>query len=165
MWAYGLALVLAGWAYTGYQLGNARDARDDIQGRLTVLQEALATQKREAGALLQAENAKVAAKQVELNVAVALQNEKDKANELTTANLTKQLATARLRDPNAAKRGPSCSARPVAEAARPDESSTGGAEADGVLSEPLTRLLRRITREADEVNDAYIACRPLLVSP
>ena len=63
----------------------------------------------------------------------------------------------RLRDPNAT----SCTGTGPA-VATGSSSGAGAADATqsgGLLSEPISRLFERLTREADEINDAYASCR------
>ena len=101
-----------------------------------------------------------------LNEAKNIQEVKDAKNTRTVADLTGRLAAlgsvsnGRLFDPNQTSgcRDSSGSApNPIATASESGRSDR--AEAGGLLSEPLSRLLLQITREADEVNIAYIACR------
>jgi hypothetical protein len=67
----------------------------------------------------------------------------------------------RLRDPNAP--APECwgsGDRPPGDPATATAAgATNRAEAGGLLSEPLTELLQRIAREADDINVAYASCR------
>lgn len=95
----------------------------------------------------------------------------DASNQRTVADLRARLRAAavvsaadpapRLRDPHAEPAG--CgrgggSAEGTATAAA-DGGAGDGSQTGGLLSAPLTRLLERITAEADAVNIAYIACR------
>jgi hypothetical protein len=65
----------------------------------------------------------------------------------------------RLRDPNAG-RGCGGGGAQAQAAGRAGPGEGDGAEAGGVLSAELTGLLQRLTREADDINDAYAVCRP-----
>lgn len=96
--------------------------------------------------------------QGKLDAAKNTQELKDVDHEKTVAALSAELrrsagAAARLRDPHAA----ACPAGAVAIApgAGPDD----GAQAGGLLSAELTELLQRLTREADDINNAYASCR------
>jgi hypothetical protein len=67
----------------------------------------------------------------------------------------------RLRDPNAP--APECRGsgdRPPGDPATATAAgATDSAETGGLLSEPLTGLLQRLAREADDINAAYASCR------
>lgn len=83
----------------------------------------------------------------------------DDINQKNTAELSARLRTAvgagRLRDPNAR----ACPAAVPGAAADTGAGAAHDPEAAGLLSEDITRLLARVTREADQVNLAYISCR------
>jgi hypothetical protein len=122
---------------------------------------ALQKQKAEASELLSSETAKVLSITQALQIATQKQELQDARNKTTIDNLADRLRTAagpagRLRDPNAGcnSSGP---ASEVASAAgdRADHSPQAG----GLLSKQLSGLLLKLTDEADEVNNAYIACR------
>jgi len=69
----------------------------------------------------------------------------------------------RLRDPNFQ----GCGSGGVGAEGRSGGDSIGGAagrsEANGLLSKQLSELLQERLREADEVNNAYDSCKPLLI--
>ena len=65
----------------------------------------------------------------------------------------------RLRDPNAPQCGGSGDRPPGDPATTAAAGATDRAEAGGLLSEPLTELLQRLAREADDINAAYASCR------
>ncbi len=74
--------------------------------------------------------------------------------------LQRSQSAGRLRDPNAA---PGCrldsSGAPGKVSPVAGVGADNGAEADGLFSEPATRLFERLTREADDINAAYQSCR------
>lgn len=162
VWAYALVLVLAGWAFTAYQLQGAK--ADAAQAELEVanFKLALESQRRTAEGLLASEKAKVGVAEQALKDALDAQQTKDKENGKTVDDLTERLRLAgRLRDPNATTpvcRGGSGSAK-VDAIATTDSGAANPAEASGVLSAQFDGLLKRLTREADEINLAYASCR------
>lgn len=165
-WAYVMAAMLAGWLYTGYRLGVVKDERNDAEKKYSALVLDIEKQKTVAANKLSTETQKVADAQAELTTLRAAQETKDFQNAKDRDELAGKLRAAtaanggRLRDPNAASGCRSSGGSTNAQGPAP---ANGGAadraETDGVLSTQLTQLLQRLTREADEVNDAYIACR------
>lgn len=101
-----------------------------------------------------------------LNEAHHAQEVRDAKSARDMASLAGRLAAlgsvsgGRLLDPNAASgcgnrdNGSSASA-----ASAPSAGGGNGAEAPGLLSAELTRLLQKLTSEADTINLAYISCR------
>lgn len=153
------ALVLGYFAWASHQ-------QDIGENRATARYEAaLSQQKAEASAKLQAETAKVKQTESQLNAARAALEDKDAQAAKTIAQLRADLRRKSraaggpgLRDPFAGSRlggsGPLGIAAPgsIGSAASP-------AEASGLLSEPLERLLLEDYADADELNRAYAACR------
>lgn len=125
---------------------------------------AIAELKVKAADELAAETRKVLETERRLAAAVAAQEDQDAKNRSTVADLQRRLHAAagagqRLRDPNATGcRGGGGGAQSAA-AAPADDRAADAAEAGGLLSAPLTGLLQQLTREADEINAAYISCR------
>lgn len=158
--AAGLAAIGAavlGYGHSRYNLG--------VKTTTDRYEQALSKQKTEAAQLLAEATGRVLVFERKLAAERAAQEVKDADNKTKVAALSAQLRAAagtagRLRDPNqvgGCGAGGGGATAPAAAA-----SSPGGddrAQAGGLLSEPLSRLLLRITREADEVNLAYIACR------
>lgn len=97
----------------------------------------------------------------------------DKTTELEKAHAEKRAVTTdyerrlrsaagpagRLRDPNAKGCGRGGESAASTPASGPVSGPTDPAQADGLLSAQLTGLLQRLTREADDINDAYATCR------
>lgn len=143
------------WAAHQQQLGEAR-----ATGKYNALVDA---QKREAAEKLASETAKVVAKERTLQDLKNQQEVKDARNKKTMDNLTARLhdlagPAGRLRDPKARSRDCSDPASGTV-AAGPGDSRDHGTEAGRLLSAELTDLLRRLTAEADEINNAYASCR------
>ena len=161
IWGYVIALLVAGWGVTAYRLNSAQADKAKALQRVAEFQEAIATQKVEAGKLLAVETSKVTEAEARLAAALSAQNAKDKDNGQTIETLRGQLATAgRLRDPNATT-GCRSSSGSTASATRPAAggSAASAAETGGLLSEQLSGLLKRLFHEADEINRAYASCR------
>lgn len=119
-------------------------------------------QKAEAAALLATAKDRVDKAE---SIAAALrqeQNLKDAENVKNTAAFERRLADAgRLRDPKAtpARCGGSGAGPGAQGAASAGAGGDNAAEAPGLLSIETSDFLRRLTREADEINLAYISCR------
>lgn len=121
------------------------------------------TQNQAAQRLAQ-ETARVAALDAALRDRVDEQNRKDKDHAKTVTALTGRLAAytgpgMRLRDPHATGCGGGGGGAGAQGAAAAPGGEGSPAETSGLLSVPLTELLGRIVREADELNTAYASCR------
>lgn len=131
---------------------------------------AIAMLKVEAAKVLATETERVHRAEQALNDFKNAQELQDAEHLKTIAYLSDRLrrlagASGRLRDPHSAGCGGGGST-PAGDA--PSASSAGpadDAEAGGLLSEPLSRLLLRITGEADTINAAYASCRATLMEP
>ena len=128
---------------------------------------AIEGQKIEAGRVLAIETGKTRDAEKALNDFKHSQELQDAKNKNIVAGLERRLVAAagpagRLRDPQAPAivgcgrggAGPA-SADPASASDRADDA----AQATGLLSVPLTALLRDLTLDADQVNLAYISCR------
>jgi predicted Abi (CAAX) family protease len=125
---------------------------------------AIVAQKAQASALLASETAKVRTAEQALQAITNSQNLKDAENVQNLATLSDRLRRAagpagRLRDPHAAGCGVSSAATSSAPATAASDSAADPAQADGLVSEPLSRLLRELTASADQINAAYASCR------
>lgn len=146
--------------YTGEQYIEGR-GYDRAKAEATA---ALEAQKREAGQVLATETAKTRAAEESLRTFKLNQDNKDAQAQVTIADLSNRLHrlagnAGRLRDPNAHGCGGS-SGSPQSEAVTGSSDRPGdGAEAGGLLSEPLTQFLFEQAASADELNNAYISCR------
>ena len=120
-------------------------------------------QKVEASKILAKETAKVQATKDALQEAKNNQEVRDGKNEKTIQILNAKLrdladANGRLRDPKNGRRVSgtfSANNNPP----NPGDCPDNGTETSGLLSAELSRLLQKLTAEADEVNLAYISCR------
>ncbi len=124
---------------------------------------ALKKQKADASELLSSETAKVLSITQALQIATQKQELQDAKNQSTINALADRLRAAagpsgRLLDPNA---GCGCnSGGPASEvASAAGDRADNNPQAGGLLSKQLSGLLLKLTDEADEVNNAYIACR------
>lgn len=155
-----LALVLGYRAFVSHQQGIGEE-------RARVRYDAaIAKQKGEAYAKLEAATRRVHEAERALEQARQKQEIDDALNTRTLADLRVRLRAAagpglRLRDPNAAAGGGwGCGGGADPKAAAPaDDRPADSAEAAGLLSAELTGLLQQQAEEADAVNAAYIACR------
>lgn len=125
---------------------------------------AINDQKAKAAALLASETAKVHAAEQALQSITQTQNLKDANHVQTLADLSDRLRRAagpagRLRDPHAAGCGAGGGGVPGDAAATPGDRATDPAQTGGLLSEGVTGLFERLTREADDINAAYASCR------
>lgn len=150
------ALVAGYFAWASHQQGIGAD-------RATAAYNAkIATQKKEAAAILAKETAKVVETERALQDFKNRQEVKDADHKKTTDNLSARLRAlainGRLRDPHAG-RGSGGGDAPGSDAAGSGNSADHGAETSGVLSAELTRLLGQLLTEADQINNAYISCR------
>lgn len=167
VWLYLAVLLAAGWAVTGYRLHAVNAELDKAKAVIAGNADALRTQKQTASALLEAETARVTALQAQLNEARDRQERTDGQNQITVDNLSRKLRDAgRLRDPNAkpAQCGGSSGSTAGKAGGSPAAGAANPAEADGVLSVEFDQLLKRLTREADEINNAYASCRASLLN-
>jgi hypothetical protein len=154
-WLLCAGLLLALWA--GYEAWA--DHQQDIgDQRATARYElALAKQRTEAATKLATVTAAVRAKELALNSFRDQQETLDAKHQATVAANARRLAAAvslhagQLRDPNAAAQ---CGGGSGSAGSADDPAQTGG-----LFSAAATRLLQRILREADEIDDAYASCR------
>ena len=163
-WLMLLGLVMALWV--GYHVWEAHqqgigEERAEQRWKLRV-----AEQKTDAANALAVETNRALKAERELQDARQAQEKRDAQNRATIADLQGRLAAAagpagRLRDPfaQASGCGGGGSGAPAAPASAASSGGADGSQAAGLLSAPLTRLLRELTAEADAVNAAYIACR------
>ena len=118
----------------------------------------------EATAILAAETDKTRLAEQALANLKNQQEMQDAANQKTVDDLSDRLRRAagpagRLRDPNAPQCGPGGGAPPRDFAPTAVAGAADRAEAGGLLSEQLSGLLRRLSREADDINAAYASCK------
>lgn len=125
---------------------------------------AIEKQKKEAAQELAAETEKTRAAEQRLNEFVSAQNTKDAEHEATVADLSRQLATRRLRDPAKARSGGGSGSAASASGSSANAGAASAAQGDGVLSEEASAILRRLMLEADQINDAYESCRAQLLN-
>ena len=159
-----LAALLAASIAHGCVVSGQRDSSRLAHG---LLKTAVAEQKAEASAELAAAGARVLETERKLSSARAQQELKSAKDQNTVAALRGQLRDMSragggpgLRDPHSeAGGGSSGGGAGGAAAATASDSAVDGAKTGGVLSAPLEELFLRITREADEINLAYAACR------
>lgn len=165
-----IALVLSVLALIALLLayGNWRESEGVRVTKMTY-DAALAKQKKEAAALLANETAKTKISEEALSNLKNLRELQDVENQKTVAGLSARLRdlagpTERLRDPHAA--GCGCGGRgATGQAAGADvDRADNGADAGGLVSQPLTDLLFKITDNAEQINLAYISCRADSVS-
>lgn len=122
-------------------------------------------QKTTAAQTLAAETAKTRAAEQAVQDLINQQEIQDATHQKTVADLSGRLRVlagsgGRLRDPNAvAGCGGGGSSPQAAAASDAGDRASDRAEAGGLLSEQLSGLLQRLTREADDINAAYISCR------
>lgn len=153
-----VVLVLAVRAGLEHQrgIGEARTAAK-YEARIALMQQ-------EAAALLKAETDKVNAANARLQQFKDERELTDAKHNATVATLAGRLrvlagASGQLRDPHASacrERGPG--PEPDAAAAA-SPGADDAAETDGLLSAQLSGLLRRLTHEADEINNAFASCK------
>lgn len=135
------------------------------QERKTFYEAALTKQKGEAAQLLADETAKVREIERQLREFVSNQEKKDAVNQQTVDDLSARYnrlvgKSGRLRDPNATGCGQGSGGTKSAESTTPQDSAGDGAKEGGLLSVPLSALLRGALRDADNINNAYASCRP-----
>jgi hypothetical protein len=154
----GLALALLA-SVLGYGEWRASSAK---AGERQKWQAALDRQKVEAAGVLADETRNVLRLERTLALITSQLELEDAKRSTIRADYERRLAAAavdgRLRDPNARCGGGGGGAQ--APASTPaGGGDPGGAEAGGLLSAQLTGLLQRASRDSDEINDAYAACR------
>lgn len=125
---------------------------------------AISKQKETAAALLATEINKARAAESALQAAKNDQEIQDAEHQKTVAGLSARLRdlagpSGRLRDPNAAGCGGGGGSATGPTAPAPGDRAADPAEAGGLLSAQLSGLLQQLTREADDINDAYSSCR------
>ncbi len=132
-------------------------ARNDCATSLALLQASTATS-------LAEQTAKVQSAEQALRAVKNKQELQDATHQKTIVDLSDRLRRAagpagRLREPNAPQCGGS-GGSPPGDAATPTAAGPADrAQASGLLSEELTELLQRLTRDADDINAAYASCR------
>jgi hypothetical protein len=146
---------LALWTEHERGIGDARTAAR--------YEKALAIQKADAAKKLADAVASAAAAEKTLQDFKNKQEKDDAEHQQTVSNLSEQVRilagnAGRLRDPNAG-RGHSCSGSASTAPATPAAGTADTTETDGLFSKGATELLERLTREADEINNAYASCR------
>ena len=127
-------------------------------------QAAAETLKAQAAATLATETEKTRNAEQALQTLTNAQNLKDADHEKTVADLSSRLRVAagpagRLRDPNAVGCGASGGGTQSAIASPANNSAADGAQTGGFLSKQLTEFLLSQAADADQLNNAYIACR------
>jgi hypothetical protein len=157
-----LVLFLWGGAMH-HERDEARGERDVAVKQLDSLIKKVVAQKLEARLLLEKLTAEVKQLQARLIDAQKAQEKKDANNQAVIDAQARRLADAaaahggQLRDPNGCGRGGASPEGQGGAAAGTGEEHR--AEAGGLLSAQLSRLLGKLTREADNINAAYESCR------
>jgi hypothetical protein len=155
--------IVGGAAFAIHRYGDGRAEAERVKVTATY-EAALKKQKAEAAKALDDERAKTAAAEAALRKFKDEQELKDGQHEATVNDLERRLRAAggpamRLRDPNATGCRLSGGSTKGADSASPGAGAADAAEGSGLLSKPLTELLQRLAREADEINIAYQSCR------
>lgn len=150
-----LGIGYVSWAHHQQGIGEARaTARYNIE---------IDKQKAQAIILLDAEKAKVTAVESSMRKMHFEQEIKDVKNQKTVTALNRRLRDlapdGMFRDPHAQGRRPSGGDTQAGNPASTGDSAGDGAEAGGLLSKDLSRLLSEQAQIADDINIAYIACR------
>ena len=162
-----LGAALAVLAMVAAVLGYGRQQyAKGVQATTATYQAAIAQQKAQAATTLANETERVRLLERALSAATRQQETHDAQAQKTIADLDERLRNLagpglRLRDPNATiarcwgggGSAPGAATAPVADRA------ANGPDAGGLLSVPLTELLRATMREADDINAAYASCR------
>lgn len=161
-----IAALLASIALVAAVLGYGhRQYTQGVKHTTDAYDAAIQHQKAQAAQLLVDETAKTLAAERALQDRKNQQEIKDEQNRKTVSGLADRLRAAagsvgRLRDPNApAGCRLGSGGTPGATAAAPADRATDPAQTGGLLSVPLSDLLRRALREADDINAAYASCR------
>jgi hypothetical protein len=153
------AVAIVGYSYYQQRIGETRAT--------AAYRQAIQEQKLEAGTALARETGKTRAAEQTLQAFKNQQEIDDAKNKRVVGALADQLraaaagAAGRLRDPNASPAG--CG-RGGGSAKGADPARAGGgaanvAQTGGLFSKEASGLFQQLTREADEVNVAYISCR------
>ena len=155
-----LALLVLSYGFWADHIGDEREAA--VRAKYTAASD---QQKAKAGLLLRAETERANAATARLIELKTEQEKHDAENKNTIADLAVRLRAAagpvaRLRDPNAARCGGGGGRAPTADPARAGSSAADPTETGGLFSAGATELFQRLTREADEINVAYVSCRP-----
>lgn len=155
-------VVLCAALIAGYFGWQTHQRAIGAEAQRQVAAQALQAQKNEAARVLAAETAKVAATEKTLRAFVSAQEVQSVKDQKVVADLGRRLRDAtvagRLRDPYARPGDCGAAADPGA-AAPAGDSADHPAPAGGLLSTELTGLLQRLSAEADEMSNAYTACR------
>lgn len=158
-----LAVLALGAAVLGY---GRQQYDKGVQATKDRYEAAINGQKAEAADTLANETERVRLLERALATATREQETQDAQSQNTIAALGERLRNLagpglRLRDPHAtiARCWQGGDSTPGAAAAPADDRAADDAEASGVLSVPLSELLRTTLREADDINAAYTSCR------
>jgi len=158
-----LLIAIIGSAIGIYFFGEHRYEQGDAAATLRD-NKVIADMKIEAARILGLETLKTKAVEDAMADALHERELKDADNHKTIEVLSTYIRTivgesGRLRDPNAA----GCGGSGGSTAGQTFSSASGGpangTESGGLLSAELSGLLTRLTREADDINEAYISCR------
>jgi TolA-binding protein len=164
VWAVALACAAGYGTVMHHERNTAHEQRDAAVGEKRQIVAQLEQQQRDAKAKLDKLTHERDAAQAQLDAANTELEKQLEKRRIDNRAATAALAAAadrnggRLRDPNASGGCGRGGAEGEAPAAAGDHQGHG-AEAAGLLSTQLSGLLQRLTREADEVSDAYAACR------
>ena len=158
-------LVLLGLLWFGYDPWANRQQGIGEKRATDAYNLAITRQKTAAATLLAVETGKADAGTKQLKELKLQQEKNDAKNQSTVKNLESRLRIAagdggRLRDPNAAGCGVGSVSSPGADPTAASPGAADDAETGGLFSAGATELLQRLTREADEINNAYASCRP-----
>jgi hypothetical protein len=163
MWGVAVLVLFLWGGAMHHERNEARGERDVAVAQLDSLIKKVVAQKLEARLLFEKLTAEVKQLQARLNDAQKAQEKKDANNKATIDAQARRLADAaaahggQLRDPNGCGRGGASPEGQGGAAAGTGEEHR--AEAGGLLSAQLSRLLGKLTREADDINAAYESCR------
>lgn len=152
-----LAGMILGYGHHQYTQG--------VQHTADHYEVAIKAKNAEAATQLAAETAKTRAAEQALQDRKNTQEMTDANHQKTVADLSDRLRRAagqsgRLRDPNAiAGCRPSGGGATGQAASTPGDRPADDAETGGLFSAGATELFQRLTREADDINDAYASCR------
>lgn len=163
-----VAAVLLGLAlaWTGNELMSTRAELRETQQTLNDARTRAEAQRMSAQALLDELTLQVQTANRLLAEALKNQEKTDEANKTVVAGLERRLADlGRLRDPHAGAGGcgPGGGGAAPGMPAPDQAGAADAAQTGGLLSEPLSRLLRELWEEADALNLAYASCRAQIV--